>query len=110
MTTTAESTGRFSAFSSPGFPAYWAAIMLTGFAVQIQTVSVGWYVYDLTRNPFDLGLVGLSQFLPALMLVVVTSVCADPPNLASGPNDNTTPPGRARQGRSTRPALGFAST
>lgn len=77
MTTTAESTGRFSAFSSPGFPAYWAAIMLTGFAVQIQTVSVGWYVYDLTRNPFDLGLVGLSQFLPALMLVVVTGSVAD---------------------------------
>jgi predicted MFS family arabinose efflux permease len=51
--------------------------MLTGFAVQIQTVSVGWYVYDLTRNPFDLGLVGLSQFLPALMLVVVTGSVAD---------------------------------
>lgn len=77
MTATAAGAGRFAAFSNRGFLAYWAAIMLTGFAVQIQTVSVGWYVYDLTRNPFDLGLVGLSQFLPALLLVVVTGSVAD---------------------------------
>lgn len=77
MTAAEDGGGRFAAFRSPGFLAYWAAIMLTGFAVQIQTVSVGWYVYDLTRNPFDLGLVGLSQFLPALLLVVVTGSTAD---------------------------------
>jgi len=69
--------GRLAAFANPGFAAYWAALILTGFAVQIQTVAVGWYVYDLTRNPFDLGLVGLSQFLPALLLVLVTGQVAD---------------------------------
>ena len=39
--------------------------------MQIQTVAVGWQVYDITRDPLDLGLVGLSQFLPSLLLVLV---------------------------------------
>ena len=45
--------------------------------MQIQTVAVGWQVYDLTRDPFDLGLVGLVQFVPALLLVLVTGAAAD---------------------------------
>lgn len=65
------------AFREPGFAAYFGALVATGFAVQIQTVAVGWQVYDLTRDPLDLGLVGLSQFLPALLLVVVTGAVAD---------------------------------
>lgn len=40
-------------------------------------VSVGWQVYDLTRDPFDLGIVGLVQFLPAFLLVLVTGAVAD---------------------------------
>lgn len=69
--------GRFAAFQSRGYRFYWAAMVLNGFAIQIQTVAVGWYLYDLTRNPLDLGLVGLSQFLPALLLVLVTGSIAD---------------------------------
>ncbi len=64
-------------FRHPGFTRYWATLITAGFAVQIQTVAVEWHVYDLTRNPFDLGLVGLSQFLPALLLVLVTGAVAD---------------------------------
>lgn len=67
----------FEAFENPGFASYWGALLATGFAVQIQTVAVGWQVYDLTRDPLDLGLVGLSQFLPALLLVVITGTVAD---------------------------------
>lgn len=48
-----------------------------GFAVQIMSVSVGWQVYDLTRSPLNLGFVGLAQFLPALLLVLVTGLIAD---------------------------------
>jgi hypothetical protein len=36
------------------------------FAYQIGTVAVGWQVYALTRSAFDLGLVGLVQFIPKL--------------------------------------------
>jgi MFS family permease len=53
------------------------ALGLHGFAVQIISVAVGWQVYDITRDPFDLGLVGLAQFLPALVLVLVTGYVAD---------------------------------
>lgn len=70
-------SARFAAFRYPGFTAYWGALLCVTFAVQIQTVSVGWQVYDLTRDPFDLGLIGLSQFLPALLLVLVTGAVAD---------------------------------
>jgi MFS family permease len=65
------------AFRNPGFPQYWAAHLGSGFATQIQTVAIGWQVYDLTRNPLDLGLIGLSQFMPALLLVLVTGAVAD---------------------------------
>ena len=30
-------------------------------AVQMQTVAVGWQVYDITGDPLDLGLIGLSR-------------------------------------------------
>lgn len=53
------------------------ALSMHGFAVQIMAVAVGWQVYDITRDPFDLGLIGLSQFLPALLLVLVTGLVAD---------------------------------
>lgn len=41
------------------------------------SVAVGWQIYDLTRDPFDLGLVGLVQFAPALLLVLVTGAASD---------------------------------
>ena len=68
---------RWVSFHSPGFAHYWAAQLATGFAVQIQTVAVGWQIYDLTRDPLDLGFVGLTQFLPALALVLVTGAASD---------------------------------
>jgi MFS family permease len=43
----------------------------------MQTVAVGWQVYALTHNPLDLGLVGLSQFLPFIPLGLVAGHAAD---------------------------------
>ncbi len=34
------------------------------------TTVVGWWIYELTRNPFDIGLLGLSEFLPAFCLAL----------------------------------------
>ena len=68
---------RWAAFRNGAFMRYWFSRLASSFAAQIQTVAVGWQVYDLTRNPLDLGLVGLSQFFPALLLVLVTGVVAD---------------------------------
>src|SRR5690554_1442094 len=68
---------RYAAFRHTSFTRFWAARVLATTATQIVSVAVGWQIYDLTRNPFDLGLVGIIQFMPALMLVLVTGAVAD---------------------------------
>jgi MFS family permease len=66
-----------SAFRHRSYAFYWTSRFVATFATQIISVAVGWQVYDLTRNPFDLGIVGLVQFLPSLLLVLVTGAAAD---------------------------------
>ena len=68
---------RYAAFRHGAFLRFWTARFLTTFAAQIVSVAVGWQVYDLTRDPFDLGLVGVIQFIPSLLLVLVTGATAD---------------------------------
>ncbi|MBS0395991.1 MAG: MFS transporter [Proteobacteria bacterium] len=46
-------------------------------AAQMQTVAVGVQVYELTHDPLDLGLVGLSQFAPFLLFVLLAGHAAD---------------------------------
>jgi MFS family permease len=66
-----------SAFRHRGFLYYLQARFVVNFATQIMSVAVGWQVYDITRDPLDLGIVGLVQFLPSLLLVLVTGAAAD---------------------------------
>jgi len=66
-----------SAFASPGFKRYWIARLCGVLATQMQSVAIGWQVYELTQRPLDLGFVGLAQFLPALGLALVTGHVAD---------------------------------
>ncbi|SLN22979.1 enterobactin exporter EntS [Aquimixticola soesokkakensis] len=66
-----------SIFAQNGYGNFLGALLFNGISVQILTVSVGWQLYDLTRDPLDLGLVGLSQFAPALLLFLVTGSVAD---------------------------------
>jgi len=54
-----------------------SARVLTTLAFQMQTVAVGWHMYDITRSAFDLGLIGLVQFLPSLLLTLVVGHVAD---------------------------------
>ena len=68
---------RWPAFAFPAFRYYWFGSFASVFAVQITSVAIGWQVYDITRDPLDLGLVGLTQFLPSLLLVLVTGQAAD---------------------------------
>lgn len=68
---------RYAAFKHRAFLKFWLARFLTTFASQIVSVAVGWQIYDLTRDPFDLGLVGVVQFLPSLLLVLVTGAVSD---------------------------------
>jgi MFS family permease len=50
---------------------------LSRFSSQIGAVAIGWQVYDLTGSAFDLGMVGLVQFLPTALLVFVAGHTAD---------------------------------
>jgi MFS family permease len=70
-------TDRFAAFRHSSYTRYFVSRFLTSFAVQIVSVAVAWQMYDETRNPALLGWIGLVQFLPALLLVVVTGNAAD---------------------------------
>jgi len=54
-----------------------SARLATSVAVQMQTVAVGWQVYEITRDPLDLGLIGLSQFMPFVLLVLPAGHFAD---------------------------------
>ena len=63
--------------SHPDFSRFLAARLLANLAVQMQTVAIGWQVYAITRDPLDLGLVGLSQFLPFVLLVLPAGQAAD---------------------------------
>jgi MFS family permease len=74
---TPEDPATRSAFRHRGFRNFWIARFLATFATQIVSVSIGWQIYALTSNPLDLGLVGLVQFAPALLLVLVTGNVSD---------------------------------
>ncbi|TXH80966.1 MAG: MFS transporter [Rhizobium sp.] len=73
----AASGDRFAAFRHIAYTYFFFARFLTGFATQIVSVSVGWQMYDHTGNPVYLGLIGLVQFLPSLLLILVTGTVAD---------------------------------
>jgi MFS family permease len=68
---------RLALLRNADFTRYLAARFLGSLAVQMQTVAVGWQVYEVTRRPLDLGLIGLSQFLPFVLLILPAGHLAD---------------------------------
>jgi len=59
------------------FLLYLVSRSFSRFSSQIAAVAVGWQIYDLTGSAFALGMVGLVQFLPTLLLVFVAGHAAD---------------------------------
>jgi len=59
------------------FRFYLMVRVLTATATEMQALAVAWQVYSLTHRPLDLGLVGLAQFLPGILLFLVTGQTAD---------------------------------
>lgn len=60
-----------------GYMRLWWARLAGVAASQMLLVAIGWQMYDLTGSAWDLGLVGLLQFLPALALVLVAGHVVD---------------------------------
>ncbi|MFO1039469.1 MAG: MFS transporter [Geminicoccaceae bacterium] len=75
--TTGSSAGGWAAFRHPDFVRYVSGRFFSALAIQVQNIGVGWLVYELTRNPLALGLIGLAAFMPAVCLALVTGHVAD---------------------------------
>jgi MFS family permease len=54
-----------------------AAVVAMGFGREVVLVAVGWQVYDISRNPLHLGLIGLAEFLPLPLLALPAGALAD---------------------------------
>jgi MFS family permease len=67
----------FSVLRHRNFALYLSARVLATLAVQMQSVAIGWQVYALTGSLFDLGLIGLAQFAPFLLLILLAGHVAD---------------------------------
>ena len=63
--------------SYPSFLRFWAGRLAGTMANQMLMLVVAWQMYDLTHSAWNLGLVGLFQFVPALALALVSGHVAD---------------------------------
>ncbi len=68
---------RFGVLRHRNFTLYLAARLLSTLAVQMQGVAIGWQVYAMTGSMFNLGLIGLAQFAPFLVLILYAGHAAD---------------------------------
>ncbi|MDP3817221.1 MFS transporter [Pseudomonas sp.] len=59
------------------FLAFWLARVSTVSGFQMLAVAIGWQMYALTGNVLDLGLVGLVEFLPRVLFILLTGHVAD---------------------------------
>src|SRR5258706_202809 len=75
--TTTDSVPEHSAPLSRSFHFFLWTRMLSTAANQILLVSLGWQMYDLTASAWDLGLVGLFQFVPTVLLTLPSGHLAD---------------------------------
>lgn len=66
-----------AAFRYPNFRLYTAARFLAVVSSEMISVAVGWEIYALTHRPLDLGLVGLAQFAPGVLLFLIAGHTAD---------------------------------
>ena len=63
--------------SNRPFLLFWTARVFSAIAFQVSAVAVGWQVYALTGSAFNLGMLGLVQFLPMVVLTLAAGHAAD---------------------------------
>src|SRR5437762_2790758 len=66
-----------AAFRSRDFRLFQGVRLFSIIAFEMQSVAVGWQVYEITHRPLDLGYVGLAQFLPGVLLFLIAGHAAD---------------------------------
>lgn len=74
------STGTLSSASllqQRSFVVLWLARVFSTVGYHMLALTIGWQIYELTNSAFDLGLVGLIQFIPAVVLTLLIGHAAD---------------------------------
>jgi MFS family permease len=59
------------------FRRLWSSMLASGVAMQMASVAVGWQVYTIHHSAFDLGLIGLAEFVPVPLLALPAGQLAD---------------------------------
>ena len=80
MTETRKENARedpYAALRYPEFRSYLAMRFLLTFGFQIQAVVIGWHIYQLTKDPLSLGLIGLAEAIPAISVSLYGGYVAD---------------------------------
>lgn len=70
-------TGPYAALRIPDFRLFISARFTITLAIQIQSVVVGWQVYELTKDPLSLGLIGLAEAIPCIVVSLYAGHVAD---------------------------------
>jgi MFS family permease len=70
-------TGLPPALRHRDFRRLWSALLTQGFGTQMISVAVGWQVYAIHHRAFDLGLIGLAEFVPVLLVALPAGQLAD---------------------------------
>jgi MFS family permease len=59
------------------FRRLWSSMLTASFGTQMISVAVGWQVYEIHHRAFDLGLIGLAEFVPVLFVALPAGQLAD---------------------------------
>ena len=70
----------YIALRFPEFRSYLLMRFFLTIGYQIQGVIIGWYIYNLTKDPFSLGLIGLAEAIPAIGIALYGGYVADKSN------------------------------
>lgn len=61
----------------PYFAKFWLSRILSSTSFQMLSVAIGWQMYEITNDAFSLGMVGLAQFIPMMLLTLFVGHIAD---------------------------------
>lgn len=77
MSSTSAPGSADSLLNHRAYLAFWCARTASSFGFQMLSVAVGWQIYAITGRAFDLGLIGLVQFFPSVLLALPAGHLAD---------------------------------
>lgn len=76
-------TSPFIALKIKNFRNYQLGAFISEIGNQMQTVAVAWQVYEITKSPAALGLIGVANFLPIIFFSLIGGLVADKMNRKS---------------------------